>query len=380
MSETALTSVDENEFSLTRVDKNFTSNSFSTFNEYGEEKTLAQSLVLYFYHKLQTSYTDLLGITAFDPYDFAKTMGYSRTYLQTASSAPYQKEVEGEKAFRLLQEKGEALDSRLENVLYRMTQVKMHLKYGGKLKDGRSITEIDSLSILKKVVFITDPAKPKRKIFGLVFHEEFYSNINSFFSRVELTAFSNLRKANAYNLYLRLVHLQDIMYTKQLQRMETTFNLLCEAAEIDYTQARRNKNELIKKLKIIAQAATSLKVKVDFEKNKNGKHKFQPVLLIEDLQQIDDREKRFYSELFNQLHLLFIKLYPEIVEGKSSYSTDFSDWLFNVNQDHAHKRKCYTTAYAKCFNITLDTYDKRVNTFMSEIQENRAKLLNRFLL
>lgn len=359
---------------LTRVDKNFAHNSFSTFNEYGPDKVLAQSLVVYFYNRLQNAYRDLLGITSFDPYDFAGVMGYSRSYLQTPAEKPYQRDVEGEKEFSILQQHGEALDSRLENVLYMMSQKKMQLKYAGKLSDGRNVTSIDSISILRKVIFITDPLKPKRKVYGLVFHPEFYSNINTYFSRVDISAFPTLRKQNLYGLYLRLVYLKDVMASKQVSVMDTSFNALCEVAQISYGHARRNKNELLKKLSIVT-AITTLNVEVCFEKSANGRWNYQPMLKLNNIPEIDDRQERFSGEIFNQLHTLYANLFPEITDRQSSYAAEFCAWLSNTNADHLHKRKTFASAFFKCFRCEIDLYDTRVTKFMDELGTGKGSLV-----
>ena len=357
---------------LTRFDKNVAYNS-QDFAIYGEDENLIKNMVVYMAHMYNT---DLFGFRKLDPADFAKKMGYnSRSGLFEKVENFAQLKKLGKKRIDELRAEGKFIwETRFENCLYRLSTEAMTFSYGGKTPKGETYAGITSVLFLRDIEVYYDEKNKKKKYYMFKPSDDFITNLSRYYLKIDINAFSSLRKAGLQSLYLFLANLKDTVRLKGSSEAATPhFNLLCKLAGINSQRASNRKQYLKQALDKIGKTDPLLRMNVVWKKeNAQTGYGYKPLILFERSNDTEGFKSR-YEESKDILNMTVRRFLLDFFEKtyKEWYDRDapayFAKWLNNKEKDREARKKIYVAAQLHCFNRKVDPESKEVYTFLDTL-------------
>jgi len=362
-----------------RIDKNMAYN-IEDFSE-----NVVRSLVIYFSHSYQSNF---FGFGTFDPEHFAKTMGYSLSYLQREHSNPIQfKGLTSENIKELKEDErkhpeNRLFDSILENALYFLTEP-IRFRRGGKLsywKDGgKYYSEIYSFQYLKSISCqFTRSKKGKGKdkvLYNYTVTPEFLNNINGFYLTGNIQSHIKLRKHGLDDLYFYLKNVQNSLEGKLENSIHLRFDDLATKAKLSekYSKPEKKRHLGLSLKKINDQS--EVKFRFDFIKGGNSRWAYVPHITFENKiitaaqkNKHIDVEKTIISDqiLIHEFRGMFQMLAPNRFYHAKRVE-NFIQWL--KSEIHVkEKLLAYDNAYLKTYGKLHHYHENSRHSFFKNIK------------
>lgn len=355
---------------LTRLDKNISHNALD-LKIFGEEENLISNIIFYIAYSYQT---DLFGFGSFDPKEFGKIMGYSKSHLFSKVSEPLKlkslskKEVDRIKSSDKPQDY--AWDCILDNALYRLSIQNIPLSYGGEAFDGMKMAAISSVQVLEAVEVYFDPSNRNKKYYQYKPTDKFINNLSKRFVMLDRNVFKALSRSNLQRLYMYLTDLRNSMILKPGVPCTPAFDMLCNLANVNSAEDKDKKKYLTKKINKVLGLATHLKGTLVWQGK--GKFKYQPVLNF-----VYTEEERSGKEVLDQSFKHEVKRellkHFDAIHADRSWSTrsekeaEILTWLKATSLNRREKALAYLNAQVKVFGKADDINDPKVNRWVSSL-------------
>lgn len=350
-----------------RLDKNITKN-IQSFNDYIEGNPLIFHVIIYISKTYQRNFWNF-GV--FNPKDFASEWGYSTNYLRSVAPDPYhyhvltkglnknesikkieelkilEKDNSEDSSFRLW-------DSILEDALYRLANLNIQLRNGGKvysISDERILYDsVSSERILKSVtaLYIKSKRGKPTVIYEYEVDNEFLINLSKLYVKIDQKVLIDLKSSNSKNLdtfYIFLVNLRDDLYAKESNIATPYFHVLSNllGLEDSIAEPRNRKTKISKKIKQIMKYSPDLIESFRWIKeNKDSKYLYQPEIVFKSkfVTKFAKKEynnfeitQKFRVVLSNELKNTYDRITPR--EQRNKF--DFIDFLQDPEKENIRK-------------------------------------------
>ncbi|GHT14023.1 hypothetical protein AGMMS4956_11110 [Bacteroidia bacterium] len=228
---------------MVRIDRNIVHNIDGLFNLFGiagdnMDDNLLRNIIYYLCYNYQK---DLFSYSVFDPYDFAKVMGYSSQFLRTKHPHPLFmddfKQMPKLKQKEYLENGLPCYDNNIENALYSLWKKEILFSYGAKFYNKTDHEEVVTAHQNKRMLIVRDlsvlsiksgKTKQTKTVYSLELDDKFLYSLTKYFIRANKNTLIELRKCKLDKLYLKLIQQKEhAMFNKQPDVVFDNFETLC---------------------------------------------------------------------------------------------------------------------------------------------------------
>ncbi|GHT67879.1 hypothetical protein FACS189452_06440 [Bacteroidia bacterium] len=393
---------------MVRIDRNIVHNIdglFDLFNITSEniDDNLLRNVIYYLCYNYQK---DLFSYSTFDPYDFAKIMGYSTVYLRKKHPKPLFmkdfKKMPKSKQQEHLENGLPCYDNNIENALYLLWKKEVLFSYGAKFYNKTDHEEVITAHQNKRMLIVRDlnvltiksgKTKQLKTVYSLELDDKFLHSLTKYFVRSKVNALIELRKCKLDMLYLKLAQQKDhAIYSKQSEVVFDNFETLCKWCCISPTKKDGTDVPPKKRKQLVLEALRKVNEKTDLNYTISATcsrgQKFPYTILLHfilDEAVITDKKKSdkkdmmyLFDETLRRDLVSFYKMY--VCSGQNPLTISpqgFYNWLCS-DSDYEEKKRVYLLVASKIFGKETDLQkrmlarEKNFDAFYKECITNKT--------
>ena len=279
---------------ISRLDQNIVRYPKAIEDTYGEDSNLVLSVLSFLMSKFRNN---LFNSVTFTLNEFCRTYGYYKNNI--CDTHPVFKENKtkssNKKAIKPYATKHHVWSSQIDHVLYLM--MSRNIVYEEEnYNRAKYLSSSRSLNLLKKVSIINEKVKGREEfVYEVVLGNEIFLNSLRWYISYKENSFirfgknkNGIGKRKLY-LYFLTQFQRCLLSPVPTNKVTPNYNMLCEIANINYTQVRNNKQTLIKYLNTIGS-----------KENLNFSHNLSSI----DLDHPNFIKRKTLSIVFNEIKYL----------------------------------------------------------------------------